>query len=58
MVTAYNLIAYLCKLNDVSKLGLAMTYNLIGDDAAKKSIFYTRCLMYSIAGNMIIRGEY
>ena len=58
MVTVHNLLAYLCELNEISMYGLGMTYDFLGDDAAKKSIFYTRCLMYSIAGNMIVRGEY
>lgn len=58
MCNTHNLLAYCCELYEYERLPLALCANLYGFNAAKKSVFATRVLMYSIAAHMIIRGEY
>lgn len=58
MCNAHNLVAYCCELFEYERLPLALIADLYGFETAKKSVFATRLLMYSIAGNMILRGEY
>lgn len=58
MCNVHNLLAYCCELFNYELTPLALCADLYGFERAKKSVFATRLLMYSIAANMILRGEY
>lgn len=58
MCNVHNLLAYCCELFDYDRTCLALYVDLFGLEEAKKSEYVTRLLMYAIAGNMIVRGEY
>lgn len=58
MCNAHNLVAYCCKLFEYDSLPLSLCVDLYGFERAKKSVFATRILMYSIAAKMIINGDY
>ena len=58
MCNAHNLVAYCCELFNYDSLSLSVCAHLHGFEIAKKSVFATRILMYSIAARMILDGEY
>ena len=58
MCNTHNLLAYCCELFEYEKLPLSICVELYGFESAKHSAFAMRMLMYSIAANMILRGEY
>lgn len=58
MCTAYDIVCYCCKLFHYEKAPLALCKDLFGFETAKKSVFATRILMYSIAANMVLGGDY
>lgn len=58
MCNAHNLVAYCCELFNYDSLPLSLCTRLYGFETAKKSVFATRILMYSIAAKMILDGEY
>lgn len=58
MCNAHNLVAYCCELFEYDSLPLSICAHLHGSETAKKSVFATRILMYSIAAKMILDGEY
>lgn len=58
MCNTHNLLAYCCELFEYDRLPFSICVSLYGFEKAKKSVFATRILMYSIAGKMILNGEY
>ncbi len=58
MCNVHNLLAYCCELFDYERTAFALCVDLYGFEKAKKSVYATRLLMYSIAANMILRGDY
>lgn len=58
MCNTHNLLAYCCELFEYEKIPFSLCANLYSFEIAKYSTFAIRMLMYSIAANMILRGEY
>lgn len=58
MANVHDLLMYCCGLFEYEKMPFGLCVDLYGFDIAKHSAFAIRMLMYSIAANMILRGEY
>lgn len=58
MCNTHNLLAYLCELFEYEKVPFALCAHLHGYEKAKQTVFARRMMMYSIAGVMIIDGNY
>ena len=58
MCNTHNLLAYCCELFEYERTPFSLCAHLYGFEAAKKSVYATRLLMYSLAANMILGGEY
>lgn len=58
MCNTHNLLAYCCELFEYERTPFSLCAALYGFETAKKSVFATRLLMYSISAHMILGGEY
>ena len=58
MCNVYDLLTYCCGLFNYERTPFGLCVDLYGFERAKETVFATRLLMYSLAANMILRGEY
>lgn len=58
MCNTYNLLVCCFELFEYERTPFTLCVDLYGFERAKKSVYATRLLMYSLAANMILRGEY
>lgn len=56
--TPRKLVLICCRLFDYETLHLSLLVDLYGKEAALKSTTATKMLMYAIAADMILKGEY